>query len=69
MLSIEHCRKTLEKNGKKGLTNQQVEEIRKTLYLFADIQLHHSHIKKDHKSEAQEKNKETCTNTPKRRNS
>jgi len=45
MLSIEHCRKLLEKYGKK-YTDQQIQEIREKLYLFADIQINHTKTSK-----------------------
>ena len=38
MLSIEHCRKRLEKYGKK-YTDDQIREIRDALYLFAKCQI------------------------------
>lgn len=41
MLSIEHCRKKLEKYGKK-YSDEEVEQIREKLYFFADIQINHS---------------------------
>ncbi len=41
MLSIEHSRKRLEKNGKK-YTDEQIKAIRDKLYLFAEIQINHS---------------------------
>lgn len=44
MLSIQECRKTLEKNGKK-YTDEQIATIRDKLYLIADVQMNHS-IKK-----------------------
>jgi len=46
MLSLEHCGKQLEKYGKK-YTDQQIEEIRKKLHLFADIQINHSKTSKN----------------------
>ena len=45
MLSIEHCRKQLEKYGKK-YTDYQIEEIRDKLYLFANVQINHSKTSK-----------------------
>lgn len=38
MLSIEHCRKKLEKYGKK-YTDEEIREIREILYRFATCQL------------------------------
>ena len=43
MLSIEHCKKRLEKYGKK-YTDEQVKEIREFLYQLAELQ------KKDYES-------------------
>jgi len=48
MLSIEHCRKRLEKYGKK-YTDEQINQIRDKLYFFADLQINHSKEKKDEK--------------------
>jgi len=41
-LSIEHCRKVLERSGKENLTDEQVERIRDVLYVIADVQINHS---------------------------
>jgi len=38
MLSIEHCRKRLEKYGKR-YSDEQIREIRDTLYKFAECQI------------------------------
>lgn len=38
MLSIEECRKELEKHGEKH-TDEEIREIRDTLYLFAKHQI------------------------------
>ena len=37
MLSLEHCKKTLEKNGRQ-YTDEQVKNIREFLYFIAEIQ-------------------------------
>lgn len=44
-LSIEHCRRVLEKSGKENLTDEQVERIRDALYVIADVQINHSKSK------------------------
>ena len=38
MISIERCREILGKYGKE-LTNEEIKQIRETLYLFAEIQI------------------------------
>lgn len=38
MLSIERCREILKEYGKE-LTNEEIKQIRETLYLFAEIQI------------------------------
>ena len=38
MLSIERCREIL-KEYEKELTNEEIKQIRETLYLFAEIQI------------------------------
>ena len=40
MLSIEYCRKKLEKNGKK-YTDEEIYSIRKKLYALAEITFDH----------------------------
>ncbi|WP_299248858.1 hypothetical protein [uncultured Aquimarina sp.] len=41
-MSIEHCRRVLEKSGKENLTDEQIEAIRDQLYLLVDVELNHT---------------------------
>ncbi|WP_299248834.1 hypothetical protein [uncultured Aquimarina sp.] len=41
-LSIEHCRRVLEKSGKENLTDEQIEAIRDQLYILIDVELNHT---------------------------
>ena len=54
MLSIERCREILKEYGKK-LTNEEIKQIRETLYLFAGIQIDAEEqlIKEELKKEAE----------------
>lgn len=46
MLSIEHCRKRLEKYGKK-YSDEQIKEIRDTLYKFAECQINDNNAREN----------------------
>ena len=54
MISIERCREILGKYGKE-LTNEEIKQIRETLYLFAGIQIDAEEqlIKEELKKEAE----------------
>ena len=54
MLSIERCREILKEYGKE-LTNEEIKQIRETLYLFAGIQIDAEEqlIKEELKKEAE----------------
>jgi hypothetical protein len=41
MLSIEHCRKKLEKYGEK-YTDEEIIAIREQLYILADVEVNHT---------------------------
>ena len=54
MLSIEHCREKLEKYGKK-YSDDQIREIRKTLYKLAECQIHDNNTREQNENNINEK--------------